>query len=476
MPRLPVRIAPGDGGDERSRPFLHIDGCATSLHRSWGASLTVSGQVRSLARMTIQIPVRMPTFMCVELTVDGHPELDRAIDLPSGSPHDWIAEAYRLSLGLEPHEVSEHDGVDRCHHDEAYAYPRPAMLGVEEIHGLPHDPAVVIRAIETPPIGTPWLSVTSLSSVVDVSGAQADALSTGWLTGEAPFREDDVNRELLRRHGVVQPFFDDSALWFVDPQLPSPSPIATLASAVTPARRLALLAHIDRTDLLRPAVPDYSDAESVLAPLAGLLDLLGAIGIAQDANSGWLPESASDRLIRSLRWGGTLEEARARGEALVSFARREKLVRRFKGRVVATALARKLCVASPRTLETLAAMITATEGDGWHDLRSTRSRAEEAVALLAVADGTAAHIDDLRAAVTEGARAFDEADARVDLDGSAIPWGVLRGEHADGGAEHIIERMGLLSAIDDYGTITSAMREVARCALLSGFPRERYEN
>lgn len=350
------------------------------------------------------------------------------------------------------------------------------MPAIDEIPGLPHDPVVDIRAIETPPVGTPWLSVTSLSSPVEVSGAvgpPADAPSTGWLTGEAPFREDDVNRELLRRHGVVQPFFDDSALWFVDPQLPSPSPIATLASAVTPARRLALLAHVDGADLLRPAAPDYSDAESALAPLARLLDLLGTIGIVQDAKSGWLPEAESDRLVRSLGWNGTPDEVRSRGDALVSFARRAKLIRRFKGRVVATALARTLRIASPLTLQILASMVVAGEGE-WRDLRSTRSRAEEALVLLAIADGTAAHVDDLPGLVVEGTRAFDASDVRVDLDGGASAWEGLRGVSDDGGAEPVIERIVLLSATDEYGKVTSAMREVARCALLGGFSRERY--
>ncbi|MER7446621.1 hypothetical protein [Microbacterium sp. NPDC097977] len=426
--------------------------------------------------MTIQIPVRMPTFMRVELTVDGHPELDRAIDLPSGSPHDWIVEAYRLSLGLEPHESSEHDGIDRCHHDEAYAYPWPSRPGVDEIPGLPHDPVVGIRAIETPPVGTPWLSVSSLSSPSEVSGAvgsPADAPATGWLTGEAPFREDDVNRELLRRHGVVQPFFDDSDLWFVDPQLPSPSPIATLASAVTPARRLALLAHVDAAGLRRPADPDHSDAESALAPLARLLDLLGTVGMAQDATTGWLPDAESDRLVRSLGWGGTPDEVRSRGDALVSFARRAKLIRRFKGRVVATALARTLRVASPHTLRILASMMVAGEG-GLLDLRSTRSRAEEALVLLAIADGTATHVEDLPGLVVEGSRAFDESDVRVDLDGRASPWAGLRGvSDDDGGAARTVERIALLSATDAYGTITSAMREVARHALIPRLPDER---
>lgn len=433
----------------------------------------MSGRVRSLARMTIQIPVRMPTFMRVELTVDEHPELDRAIDLPTGSPQHWIVEAYRLSVGLEPHESSEYDGIDHCHHEEAYAYPWPSTLRADEIPGLPHDPVVVIRTIEAPPIGTPWLSVSSLSSNAALSGTPADALPTGWLTDHAPFREDDVNRELLRRHGVVQPFFDDSDLWFDDPRLPSPSPIATLASAVTPARRLALLAHIDGTDLLRPADPDFGDAESVLAPLARLVDLLGTVGMVQDATSGWVPDADGDRLVRSLGWNGTPDEMHSRREALVSFARRAKLIRRFKGRVVTTALARKLIVASPLTMGTIAAMITATE-DGWRDLRSTRSRAEEAVALLAIADGTAAHVDDLPGLVVEGSRAFAESDVRVDLDREGALWEGLRGARDDGGAGQIVERMGLLSAKDEYGTITSAMREMARCALLAGFSRERY--
>jgi hypothetical protein len=404
----------------------------------------------------------MPTFTRVELTVDGHPDLDRAIQLPARSPRGWIVEAYRLSLGLEPHENSDYDGIDHCHHDEAYAYPWPSVPGADEIPGLPHEPAVVIRMIDTPPIGTPWLSVSSLSDAVD---APAAAPSSGWLTGQATFREDDVNRELLRRHGVVQPYFDDSDLWFVDPRLPMPSPIATLAAVVTPARRLALLAHIDETDLLRTAAPDLREVESVLAPLMRLLDMLGTDGMEQDAEKGWIPASEMDRLVRSLGWHGTAAEIRERGDALVSFARRAKLIRRFKGKVVPTALARKVRVPSPLTLDTLAAMITAPDS-GWHDFRSTRSQAEEAIALLAIADGIALHVDGLEDHVLEGSRAFAESDVRVDLDDGDSQWAKRTSSKAAGGVGEIAERLGLLSAVGSYGVVTPAMREVARCALM----------
>lgn len=440
------------------------------IHSCWAARLKVSAPVHSLARMTIQIPVRMPTFMRVELTVDGHPDLDRAIELPTRSPRGWIVEAYRLSLGLEPHESADHDGIDHCHHEEAYAYPWPSVPGSDEIPGLPHEPAVLIRTIDTPPIGTPWLSVSSLS---DASDPPAAGPSSGWLTGQAPFREDDVNRELLRRHGVVQPYFDDSDLWFVDPRLPMPSPIATLAALVTPARRLALLAHIDETDLLRTAAPDLHEAESALVPLTRLLDMLGADGMEQDAEKGWIPVAEIGRLVHSLGWDGTAAEARERGDRLVSFARRAKLIRRFRGKVVMTALARKVRVPSPLTLDRLAAMIMATES-GWHDFRSTRVQAEEAIALLAIADGRAVHLDDLPDLVIEGSRALVESDVRVELDDGESPWARPARSRAAGAGGEIAAQLGLLSAAGAHGFVTPAMREVARLALVSGFTRHHY--
>jgi len=415
----------------------------------------------------------MPAFVRVELTVDGHPEFDRAIELPTRAPREWIFEAYRLSVGLEPQEGSEYDGIDDCHHDEPYGYPWAEVPDAGDIPGLPHDPMIVVRTMDTPPIGTPWVTVSSVSAASCVASESESASAgtpSGWLTAEAPFREDDVNRELLRRHGVVQPYVDDSDLWFVDPRLPVPSPISTLVSVVTPARRLALLEHIDATGLLQPAAPDFGDAESALAAVARLVDRLGAEGIEQDAEGGWIPQIEIDRIVNALGWDATLGEVRARGEALVAFARRARLIRRFRGRVVATALACTIRVPAPQTLERLAAMVVSAE-PGWHDSRSSRAKAAEAVALLAIADGSADRLDALPALVAAGSPAFAESDLRVRLDdGESSGEGV----GSSGGEGEVATRMGVLSAPNAFGIVTPAMREVARCALLSGFSKERY--
>ncbi len=402
--------------------------------------------------MTIQIPVRMPTFMRVELTVDGRPDADRVIELPTRAPLEWVVEAYCLSLGLDPSEHVHTDGFDHCHHAEPYAYPWPSVPSAEEMPPLPFDPRVVVTPVDVPALGTPWLTVSG------PAGSPAPALGGSWLTDAAPFDADAVNRELLRAHGVVQPYFDDGDLWSASPGIPDGSPLASLAHALTPARRLALLAHVDGLDLIRNASPDYSEAESALVPLARLVEMIGDAGLPQDAENGWMSDADAHRLSEALGWRGSAQEMRARGQALVSLARTARFVRRFKGRVVPTTMGRRMVVPTMHTLDFLAHLILDPE-DHRSSYYMREDRTGEAAALLAIADGTVQHLADLPQAVSEAREVVAEPPVEFDLSG--------RGHSPVAVVDGLSERLSMLSA-DVFGRVTSPMREVARLALIGG--------
>lgn len=407
--------------------------------------------------MSIQIPVRVTSFMCVEFTSADHPEFDRAITLPQTAPMEWIIDAYLLSIGREPLENPDVDD-DPDEHDER---PRPdaeALAGWRRaMPTFDHRPEVIVRTVDAPPLGAPLVAARA--------STPSPATEGDWRTQTAPFREDDVNRELMRRHGVVMPFFTDRDMRDVDPRIRRSSRIATLLSALTPARRLALLAHIDAVGLLRETAPDRASVETAVAPIAGLLRQLGGKGAAQDPGTGWISAADAERLIRSLGWGGSPDEIHARGSALVAFARRAKLIRRLKGRVVATAHAKRLVQPARGTLAALGRMIGASTRERY----GTPLPRRDAEGALALADGTAHHLEELTDLVTEGAVLFDGTDSIFGSDrfDSILASGIT---HRVGDKSEEIARLtedfASLSAPKQFGVVTPAMREVARCALV----------
>lgn len=420
----------------------------------------MSGRLNNLAVMSIQIPALVTSFMRVEFTSAGHPEFDRAILLPQTAQMGWIFDAYLLSIGREPLEKPEF--YDES--DDYQGYPRLDPESIDRwrtaMLELDHRIDVTVRAVDAPPMGAPLVSASSTTSSPVASG--------DWMTTVAPFREDDVNRELMRRHGVVRPYFEDRDVRGVDPRIRRSSRIATLVDALTPARRLALLAHIDAIGLLRERVPDHATVESAVAPLAGLLRHLGGAGIVQDAVTGWVSESDVEQLTRSLGWDGESNETRQRADAIIGFARRAKLIRRLKGRVVATAHAKSLIQPTRDTLNALAGTIGVSTRERY-GVPLPRRDAEGALALLSVADGTVQHLDKLAPRVAAGAALFDVTDSIYGSDQLdrlfAARFREDLGEKSDEIAR-LSEGLASLSAPKEFGTVTPAMREVARRALV----------
>lgn len=422
----------------------------------------MSGPLRSLWRMSILIPARVTAFMRVEFATDGHPEFDRAITLPQSAPMEWIVDAYLLSIGQEPLGSREFDD------DPDDYWERPRMLTIAEtaerwrgtMPVLDHRPDITVRAAEAPPLGAPLVSVGSSTAPPAVLG--------DWLTQTAPFREDDVNRELMRRYGVVTPYFDELDLRGVAPGVRRSSRLDTLLSALTPARRLALLAHIDAADLLQESVPDRATTEAAVVPLAALVRHLGGSGVAQDPVTGWIPDVEVARFTRSLEWQDGIDQTRARGDVVIAFAQRAKLIGRLKGRVVATAYARRLTEPTRGTLASLAAKIGTPTRERF-GVPLPRRDAEAALALLAVADGSVNHLDDLANRVAAGAVVLDATDSIFGSDRFDMMFATHFGHDVgDKGEEmgRLIDDLASLSAPRQFGVITPAMREVARCALV----------
>jgi hypothetical protein len=410
--------------------------------------------------MSIQIPVHVTSFMRVEFTTADHPEFDRAITMPQTAPMEWIVDAYLLSIGREPSEDPEFDDDSDDYHER----PRPVPESLDRwrmaMPALDHRPDVIVRTVDAPPLGSPLVAASSSTTS---PAAQGD-----WLTQAAPFREDDVNRELMRRHGVVMPYFDDRDMRDVDPRIRRSSRIATLLSGLTPARRLALLAHIDAIGLLRESVPDRAMVETAVAPLAGLVRLLGGTGVAQDPVTGWISDSDVERLTRSLGWNGGPDDPYQWGEVVVRFARRAKLIRRLKGRVVTTTYAKNLVQPTRGTLVALAGKIGTSTRERF-GMPLPRRDAEGALALLAIADGTAHSLDELVSHVAAGAALLDQTDSIFGSDRFDMILASGIGDDVGDKSEEIarlMEGFASLSGPKQFGVVTPAMREVARCALV----------
>lgn len=184
--------------------------------------------------------------------------------------------------------------------------------------------------------------------------------------------------------------------------------------------------------------------------------------------TGWISDSDVERLTRSLGWNGAPGDPHQWGEVVVSFARRAKLIRRLKGRVIATAYAKNLVQPTRGTLAALAEKIGASTRERY-GMPLPRRDAEGALALLAIADGTVHHLDELASHVSAGAVLLDETDS---IFGSDQFDRILASRISDDVGEkseeitRLAQGFASLSGPKQFGVVTPAMREVARCALV----------
>ncbi|MGB3374808.1 MAG: hypothetical protein WBA87_06680 [Microbacterium sp.] len=348
--------------------------------------------------MNYRTHISVPSSNRVEVSVTGHPELSRLIELPRDAPREWLAHAYLLSIGMDP----EAQRLDELEPPISWSYdewdphygPRATYAPVSQermrLRGVAEEIELTQRGDFQPKVGDQKVAVFPAEQSI-----APDRSAAAWQTSPPPFRPDAVNHELARTYGVVLPHFNASAL------APGPYPygrkplIDSLLAELSSVRRIALRAHLDDIGLFDEADSLDDDAiRQAAEPLLRLLAGIGPDGAVQDPDTGWLPAEFASELASGLGWDldGTADAAP--GALLIDVARKAKLIRRLRGRIVATAAARKLVADPAHELMNALSLVLDTDGYGYH-VYDFSPRAASAAALLALADGSARELDDL---------------------------------------------------------------------------------
>lgn len=426
----------------------------------------------------------VPSSVRVEVSVPGHPEWDRTIELPKHSPETWLWEAYLLSIGIEACD-DDVEALGYTHPDvycgeswvvrDEWSAPfaaRAVRYAGDDFFG--DDPAALAEAAVRVPSFPFELDITverasgrqAGDASVSIVGAGVDSSlrpSRDWQTSAQPLDLDQANRELVRRFGIVVPFVRSESLRAIPDDTSAGSLIADLLAPLTPVRRLALRAHLNATDLLDANRLGIDTVRQVTHALRALIDAVGPDGADQDATSGWLPTSVVDRVVAGVEW-----DAESAADLLSSFARRAGLVRRLKGRVVVTALGKQLMADPVKAFPRVVSAIADGTRGYWGSFDTCRF--SRAAALLALADGSATSYDQLagyleKAHAARDTRRYDEYGDWYDTVRSRA--GFDRGE-ADGVLRELTDGLLALSAPGAFGLVTPHIRAVARAALQCG--------
>jgi hypothetical protein len=266
------------------------------------------------------------------------------------------------------------------------------------------------------------------------------ALDPLWMDGPVPFRAAHVQHELERAFGYVLPPVDRAGLPFAGALAPR-SALRRLLREADPSARLALRVHLDDEGLLEACPWTDADVADVLAGLRALAArVLVADGLAQ-GDDGWFAAPFLHELEQTLQW-----ESPGAGATLVELARRLKLVRRLRGRILGTARARDLASAAiPEALAELLAPRWPAPTDA------------QVLALLVVADGAATRLEDvpeLTLRALRRVRGLQPGDEAAVLQASA-------------GVQTVLAPAGGIGA---YGEVAAGVRFIARQALFSPAP------
>lgn len=420
--------------------------------------------------MTSSAHIITPDAVDIDLFVEHHPEFDRVIRMPRGAPTRWVVEAFLLSIGVPPDRA---EGDEQAYDD--YVVDAPGdwhrdMWGWstwgEEVRNLPirdfpHRVNFTFRSAPEPLIGDPQVSV--------IADAPRRRPVGPWQDGEPVAASDDVNHELLHRFSVVLPHAASVAVVNPSRGVPAGSRIAALLASLTPVRRLALLIHLDDSELLGDRTRDLAVVEAAILPMRTLIERIPTDGVPQDSETGWLAESVGQHIADSLAWRES-DAVVHPAEALISLARRARLIRRFKGRVVATNAGRSIVEVGSRSLSRFAEAVTAelTKYRSWY--RAGRHHElDVALVLLAIADGTMACFADVPEILKVGRSTI--AAPQVDEYDGWSPAPVWDEPDAEPGVSEqmqaLIDGLATLSTPGEYGSISLAMRAVAREALLA---------
>ncbi|HWV49147.1 MAG TPA: hypothetical protein VN035_06785 [Microbacterium sp.] len=409
--------------------------------------------------MNLSKSIRVPSAVHARLSVAGHPELDRVIEAPAGGSSSCVVDAYLLSIGVR-RDATYGD-------DERYFEMRPSSWRYRDsqslrIPGVPHVVDVEIVDADAPAVGQPRVAV--------VAGEPIESLpmATVWQTDPPPFRLDHVNLELLRRYGVVLPYFDDGGLAKLEPRVRAGSHIASLLRALEPVRRLALRAHLDDVGILRDASQDAGSPDVATASLRMLVHHVGVVGLAQDPTTGWVAESDAEAVVDQLDWSSASAEGVGEPrDVLFAFARRTKILRRLKGRVVVSKLGRDLVEPGRRSSRRLAVLLA--EPDRPRYSWGYQYSPVIPLALLSIADGSAATFADVAGQVALGRAGIDRNPYRHYDEIDMWSLGPEISESSESVAERVqalVDDFAALSEVGSFGVITPAMRALAREALL----------
>lgn len=419
----------------------------------------MSGAIPNVNAMNLLARLHIPPAIHVRLTVAGHSEFERVIELPSGASPDWLVSTYLLSLGIHNDDV--HHDLDR-YLDLHPASWRP-KLQTMRLPEIPHEIEVLVMDAGVPEVGDPCVALIE-------PGPNVAAPFVGrWQSDTAPCRLRHVNDELAQRFGVVVPHFDDSGLERSH-GIRSSSRLDSLLRALAPLRRLALLAHLDESEILADRPLELNTVESAMAPLISLLTHIGPAGLVQDPETGWITDGDVAVIVRELEWT-PVDGISAPEESLVSFARQSKLIRRLKGRVLVTVRGRKLLELGTQTLNELADAVTQRD-DRYGGWRSYAQSHDQALALLAIADGSAKTFAELPPLVGLGKAAIGKRGTSHGYDDddvyeSPFDHAAMDADTAmTANVQQIIDNIAVLSESGRFGMISPAMRAVARVALL----------
>jgi hypothetical protein len=404
--------------------------------------------------------MKTPSAVRVDVTVAHHPEYDRALELPSDAPRSWLVEAYLMSVGFEPPAEMESDAED-----EVWAYPEarwdahgPVARQAEDVRRL-HLPSFPYEAVMRK--GYPYDATLGDQSVAVLDDERGTALrqpaSAEWQTAAPPFRIDRVNEELARKYGIVLPHFSRSSVDGVERDIRHSALIRSLFSELTPVRRLALHAHLERCGMLGRVPLAQADALSATEAVRTLLHRVGDRA-AQDTESGWLPAAFTTDLAGDLGWEADDVAA------LVSFVREARMLRRLRGEVIVTGLGRKLLSEPVPGVSTVVDFVAMGDRRSYSYTSRALPHFETAAALLAIADGSALALADLPGLVAP-------VSNMKDRDREARWGGFMFGGASDAGTidaqmETLAARFRMLSAPGACGEISPAMRAVARVALM----------
>lgn len=427
----------------------------------------------------------VPSAVRIELSVSGRREWDRVIELPKHSPETWLWEAYLLSIGVEACE-RDVEALGYRHSDiycgESWvvreAWPvqfaaGPVRYAEDDFFG--DDPTMLAGSAVRVPSFLYDLDITvDRAADPQVGDANVSIVSAGvdsslrpskdWQTSAQPLDLEQVNRELVRRFGLVVPFVSSASLRAIPDDIPVGSMTADLLASLTPVRRLALRAHLKAADLLHANELDIDTVRRATHALRALIDAVGLDGTGQDATSGWLPPRVGDSVVAGVGW-----DVDTAADLLSSFARCAGLIRRLKGRVVVNALGKQLMTDPAKAFPRVVSAITdgARRYSYSYSYSYDTSRFSRAAALLALADGSAASYDELAGYLEKAhaARETRNCDEYGDWYDSARSCAEFDRGNADQVLRELTDGLLALSAPGAFGLISPHIRAVARAAL-----------